>query len=107
MRNKFLAAAAVAGALSVPMAAQAQGTVGVDVGHTVTIEQACGIIVERRPAFRASVVEQRAPPFTISDRVAVGAILSDAGVTYCDVPQRFGSTPFRYTVVNGATVWVE
>ena len=43
MRNKFLAAAAVAASLSAPLAAQAQGTiqgtVGVVGGNTVAIEQ--------------------------------------------------------------------
>ena len=34
-------------------------------------------------------------------------VLPEAGVTYYDVPQRFGATPYRYTVVNGQTVLVE
>jgi Protein of unknown function (DUF1236) len=107
MRNMFLAAAAVAGTLSVPIAAQAQGTVGVTGGNTVVIEQDGSIIAEQRPAFREYVVTQRVPAFTIPDRIVVGTTLPEAGVTYYDVPQRFGSTPFRYTVVNGQTVLVE
>jgi hypothetical protein len=107
MRIMFLAAAAVAGALSAPIAAQAQGTVGVTGGNTVVVEPGGGIIAEQRPAFREYVVSQRVPVFTIPDRVVVGAVLPEAGVTYYDVPQRFGSTPFRYTVVNGETVLVE
>jgi Protein of unknown function (DUF1236) len=107
MQKMFLAAAAVASALSVPVAAQAQGTVGVVGGNTVVIEQDGGIIAEQRPAFREYVVTQRVPAFTIPDRIVVGTVLPEAGVTYYDVPQRFGSTPFRYTVVNGATVLVE
>jgi hypothetical protein len=107
MRNMFVAAAAVAGVLSAPIAAQAQNTVGVTGGNTVVIEQGGGIIADERPAFREYVVSQRVPAFTIQDRVAVGAVLPEAGVTYYDVPQRFGSTPFRYTVVNGTTVLVE
>ena len=39
------------------------------------------------------------------DRFA--AVLSETGVTYYDVPQSFGITPYRYTVVNGRTVLVE
>jgi hypothetical protein len=107
MRNMFLAAAAVASALSVPIAAQAQNTVGVVGGNTVVIEQDGGIIAEQRPAFREYVVTQRVPAFTIPDRIVIGTVLPEAGVTYYDVPQRFGSTPFRYTVINGATVLVE
>lgn len=107
MRNMFLAAAAVASALGAPLAAQAQSTVGVVGGNTVVIEADGGIVADQRPAFREYVVRERVPAFTIPDRVVVGATLPEAGVTYYDVPQRFGSTPFRYTVVNGQTVLVE
>ena len=107
MRNMLLAAAAVASVLSAPVSAQAQGTVGVTGGNTVVIEQGGGIIVDQRPGFREYVVSQRVPAFTIPDRVVVGAVLPEAGVTYYDVPQRFGGTPYRYTVVNGETVLVE
>ena len=107
MRNMILAAAAVATALSAPISAQAQGTVGVGGGNTVVIESGGGIIADQRPAFREYVVSQRVPAFTIQDRIVVGAVLPEAGVTYYDVPQRFGSTPYRYTVVNGETVLVE
>ena len=37
----------------------------------------------------------------------VGGVLPEAGVTYYDVPQTFGVTPYRYTVVNGQTILVE
>ncbi len=107
MRNRFIAGEAVARARSVPIAEQAQNTVGVVGGNTVVIEQDGGIIAEQRPAFREYVVTQRVPAFTIPDRIVVGTVLPEAGVTYYDVPQRFGGTPFRYTVVNGATVLVE
>lgn len=106
MRNMILAAAAVTSTLSAPIAAPAQ-TVGVGGGNSVVIESGGGIIADQRPAFREYVVSQRVPPFTIEDRVAVGAVLPEAGVTFYDVPQRFGGTPYRYTVVNGSTVLVE
>jgi hypothetical protein len=105
MRNRILALAALAAAIGSPLAAQAQsGTVGrapvvVDSGPTIPVEQ--------RPAFRDYVVEQRVPAFRIPDRVVVGATLPESGVTYYDVPQRFGATTYRYTVVNGETVLVE
>ena len=35
------------------------------------------------------------------------AVLPETGVTYYDVPESYGPTPYRYTVVNGATVLVE
>jgi hypothetical protein len=104
MRNRILALAALAAAVGSPVAVQAQTTVGrapvvVDGGPTIAAEQ--------RPAFREYVVEQRVPPFHIPDRVVVGATLPESGITYYDVPQRFGATTYRYTVVNGETVLVE
>jgi hypothetical protein len=112
MRNRILAitaitgALAAAGAMAAPVAAQAQGTVGVG-GGSVIINDDEGIAVEQRPAFREYIVRERVPTYTIPDRVVVGGVLPDAGITYYDVPQTFGATPYRYTVVNGQTVLVE
>ena len=50
-------------------------------------------------------MRERVPNYTISERVIVGGVLPEAGVTYYDVPQSFGMTPYRYTVVNGQTCW--
>ena len=114
MRNRILAIAAISGALAAagamgaPVAAQAQSdTVGIVRGGTVVIEDNQGIAVEQRPAFREYIVRERVPTFTIPDRVVVGGVLPEAGITYYDVPQTYGSTPYRYTVVNGQTVLVE
>lgn len=107
MRNSFIAVAAVAGALAAPVAAQAQSTVGIVRGETVLIGDGTGIAVEQRPAFREYIVRERVPTYTIPDRVVVGGVLPEVGVTYYDVPERFGPTPYRYTVVNGETVLVE
>ena len=109
MRNRILAIAAVAGAIGAPVAAQAQSeiTTGVVRGGTVVINEADGITVDRRPAFREYVIRERVPTYTIPDRVVVGGVLPEAGITYYDVPQTYGATPYRYTVVNGQTVLVE
>jgi hypothetical protein len=110
MRNKILAIAAIAGAISAPVAAQAQSeiTTGVVRGGSVVVEQDVdGIAVDQRPAFREYIVRERVPTYTIPDRVIVGGVLPEAGVTTYDVPQTFGVTPYRYTVVNGQTVLVE
>src|SRR6202790_4213988 len=110
MRNKVLAIAAIAGALGAPIAAQAQNeiTTGVVRGGPVIVNQeAGGIAVDQRPAFREYIVRERVPTYTIPDRVIVGGVLPEAGITYYDVPQTFGATPYRYTVVNGQTVLVE
>src|ERR1700728_5186210 len=112
MRNKILAIAAIAGAISAPIAAQAQSqiTTGVVRGQSVIVNEdvdGSGIAVEQRPAFREYIVRERVPNYTIPDRVIVGGVLPEAGVTYYDVPQTYGVTPYRYTVVNGRTVLVD
>src|SRR5689334_16536599 len=106
MRNHLIVAALMA-AVVTPVAAQAQGyTTGVWRGAVVVDEDA-GIAVEQRPAFREYVVRERVPNYASQDRVVVRTVLPETGVTYYDVPQTFGATPYRYTVVNGETVLVE
>jgi len=114
MRYRLLAIAAIAGAigaaggLGAPVAAQAQGVVTTGVARgPVIVDDFDGIAVDRRPAFREYIVRERVPNYTIPDRVIVGGVLPETGVTYYDVPQSFGVTPYRYTVVNGRTVLVE
>jgi len=114
MRNRrhrrCLGLAAAAAFLSVPMAAQAQNelTTGAARGGTVIINEGVpGIADEQLPAFREYVIRERVPNYSIPDRVSVGIVLPETGVTYYDVPQSYGATPYRYTVVNGRTVLVE
>ncbi|WP_298112193.1 DUF1236 domain-containing protein [Bradyrhizobium sp.] len=107
MRNHLLAIAAIAAAIGAPAAAQAQSTVGIAGPGAVVGGGAVGIAVNQRPAFREYIVRERVPNYTIPDRVVVGAVLPESGVTFYDVPQSFGETPYRYTVVNGETVLVE
>lgn len=111
MRNRIIAIAALAGTLGAPIAAQAQSemTVGVARERGVVVQEVDedGIPVAQRPAFREYVVRERVPTYTVPDRVVVGGTLPEAGVTYYDVPQTYGATPYRYTVVNGQTILVE
>jgi len=114
MRYRLLAIAAIAGAtvagggLAAPIAAQAQGVVTTGVARgPVIVDDADGIAVDQRPAFREYIIRERVPNYTIPDRVVVGGVLPETGVTYYDVPQTYGVTPYRYTVVNGRTVLVE
>jgi hypothetical protein len=115
MRNRILAVAAIAAAIGAPMAAQAQSEITTGVvregpvreGPVVVNDEVEGITVEHRPAFREYVVREHVPNYTIPDRVTVGGVLPEAGVTYYDVPQSFGVMSYRYTVVNGQTVLVE
>jgi Protein of unknown function (DUF1236) len=110
MRNTVLAIAAVAGVMAGPIAAHAQGVVTTGVvrgGAVIVDEDIDGIAVEQRPAFREYIVREHVPNYAVPDRVIVGGVLPEAGVIYYDVPQTFGVTPYRYTVVNGRTVLVE
>ena len=109
MRNRILAVAAIAGAISAPIAAQAQSeiTTGVVRGGVIVNDDVDGIAIDQRPAFREYIVRERVPNYVIPDRVIVGGVLPETGVTYYDVPQTFGPSPYRYTVVNGQTVLVE
>jgi hypothetical protein len=114
MRYRLLAIAAIAGAtvagggLAAPIAAQAQGVVTTGVARgPVIVDDADGIAVDQRPAFREYIIRERVPNYTIPDRVVVGGVLPETGVAYYDVPQTYGVTPYRYTVVNGRTVLVE
>jgi hypothetical protein len=109
MRNRLLAIAAIGGCLVAPLAAQAQGVVttgSVRGGHVIVTDEE-GIAVDQRPAFREYIIRERVPNYTIPDRVIVGGVLPESGVTTYDVPQTYGATPYRYTVVNGQTVLVE
>jgi hypothetical protein len=110
MRYRILAIAAIAGAISAPIAAQAQSEITTGVargGRVIVNDDGGGIAVDQRPAFREYIVRERVPTYTIPDRVIVGGVLPDAGVTYYDVPQTYAVTPYRYTVVNGQTVLVD
>jgi non-ribosomal peptide synthetase component E (peptide arylation enzyme) len=110
MRNHLLATATILAAMSAPIAAQAQNTVGVagSGSNTIIVDNGTvGIAADQRPAFRQYIVQERVPNYTIPDRVVVGNTLPETGVTFYDVPQSFGATPYRYTVVNGETVLVE
>jgi uncharacterized protein DUF1236 len=99
MRYRVLASAAISASIIATGTAFAQ-TVGV-------AGAAPGIAAEQRPAFHEYVIRERIPNHTIPDRVVVGGVLPDAGVTYYDVPQTFGPTAYRYTVINGHALLVE
>jgi hypothetical protein len=109
MRTRILAIVAIATAIGAPLAAQAQTgvTVGIAPGPGVAVTESEGIAVDQRPAFRQYVIRERTPNYTIPDRVVIGGVLPETGVTYYDVPQTYGATPYRYTVINGSTVLVE
>jgi hypothetical protein len=110
MRNKILAIATIAVAIGAPIAAQAQTEIttgAVRSPPVIVNDDVEGIGVDQRPAFREYIVRERVPNYTIPDRVVIGGVLPETGVTYYDVPQTYAVTPYRYAVVNGQAVLVE
>jgi hypothetical protein len=109
MRKPILAIALLASAAAMPLAAHAQQRIIVDEGVTTGLSgPGVGIINEdERPRFRRYIVEERVPSYSVDTPVRVGTVLPEAGVTYYDVPQQFGATTYRYTVVNDRPLLVE
>jgi hypothetical protein len=86
------------------------GTVGGPVGAVAGAAGGAlvgGIADDTRPRFRSYVVERHHPSYRYSGEVRVGAELPTTGVTYYEVPREYGSTQYRYTVVNDRTVLVD
>jgi hypothetical protein len=109
MRKSVLALAILAGTAAMPLTAHAQQRVIVEEGVTTGLGgPSVGIIPDdARPRFRRYVVEERVPSYSVNGPVAVGTVLPEAGVTYYDVPQQYGATNYRYTVVNDRPILVE
>ena len=109
MRNPILAAALLSTAVAMPLAAHAQQRVFVEEGVTTGLAgPGVGIISDdERPRFRQYIVEERVPSYSIDAPVRVGTVLPEIGVTYYDVPQQYGATSYRYTVINDRPILVE
>jgi hypothetical protein len=122
----LLAASALA--LSLPLAAQAQGTLpgaarGAEVGADAAgpiggivggaVGAATGTVggilgVDMQPRFRSYVRERNVRSYDYDGRVAVGTTLPSSGVTYYDVPDEYRVRPgYRYTVINDTPVLVD
>jgi hypothetical protein len=126
MRFK-IAAAALAAALVLPVAAQAQGTIpgavdgarrGTDAAGPIggivggAVGAATGTVggilgVDTRPRFRDYAVREARPSYRWDGDVVVGSTLPSSGVTYYDVPADYGVRGYRYTRVNDRYVLVD
>jgi hypothetical protein len=125
MHNRILTAGAVFGVLMFPLGANAQSS-GVAAGATAgaiggaVVGGPVGLVVggvggaviggitdATRPEFRTYVVQQNPPSYTYAQPVIVGAELPEQGVTYYEVPAKYGNQQYRYTVVNNRTVLVD
>lgn len=126
MKTKTLIAAAAL-ALSLPVAAQAQGLVrgaergaqeGADAGGPIggivggAVGAATGAVggllgVDERPRFREYATSRRVRSYDYNGDIAVGTVLPSSGVTYYEVPAEYGVRGRRYTVVNDRVVLVD
>ncbi len=111
MRNSAFIAALFASAIGLPVAASAQDT---SLAPGTTIGSAGprgdldnGIAADQGRNFRSYVVEEQTPSYSVPGEIRIGTTLPDIGVTYYDVPERFGATRYRYTIVNDRTVLVD
>ena len=85
-----------------PAAAMAQGQ-----GQPNGLPEPPSISSEMVPRFQRYVVEQRPTSYSYDQPVVVGATLPATGVTYYRVPEEYGVSDYRYTVVNNQPVLVE
>ncbi len=107
-RKSAFAFILLAGAAALPTIANAQAVIVEDRGVTTGVAtDDIGIADDLRPRFREYVVQENVPDYTIPDRVVVGGVLPETGVTYYDVPQQFGANRYRYSRVNGQYILVE
>jgi len=128
VNHRFLIAATAAALFTLPIAAQAQGTlrgaergaaeggaaagpVGAVVGGAVGAATGTvgGILgVDDRPRFRSYVEGRKVKSYSYDQDVQVGATLPASGVTFYDVPDEYRVKPgYRYTVVNERPVLVD
>ncbi|MEH3145047.1 MAG: DUF1236 domain-containing protein [Methylobacterium frigidaeris] len=125
MKKTLMIAAAVT-ALTLPMAAQAQGLIpgaqrGAEEGNAAAgpiggivggaVGAATGAVggllgVDDRPRFRSYAVRQHRS-YDWDGDVAVGTVLPPSGVSYYEVPSDYGIRGRRYTVVNDRVVLVD
>jgi uncharacterized protein YcfJ len=120
----FLLTTITAALVAMPIAANAQsgaatgaatgavtgGAVGGPAGAAVGAgvgAVAGGLSDANRPKFRQYVTTQKRPSYAYKEKVVVGAKLPSSGVTYYEVPQEYGVTRYRYTIVNEQPVLVD
>ncbi len=127
MQTRYLVLTTLLATLALPMAAQAQGTVrgaqegaaqgnhdagpvGAVVGGAIGAVAGTvgGILgVEDRPRFHDYVVHERLPSYRYNGSFVVGAVLSESGLTYYDIPGEYHVRGYRYAYVNDHAVLVD
>jgi len=98
-----VAAGAATGAVGGAVVGGPVGAVVGGVGGAVV-----GTITDaNQPKFREYVIREHHPSYRYDREVVVGAELPATGVTYWEIPRDYGTTEYRYTIVNDRTVIVD
>ena len=109
MKNRFLTAGVILGALTLPVAAHAQVISGTIVGGALggPVGAVAGAVIGgiNAAAFNDYIATHTYPPYYYAGNVVVGANVPP-GVTYYRVPSDYYA-PAYYTVLNGHTVLVD
>lgn len=100
-----LLAATLAAALAMPPAAKAQ--VGDSQPSPTASTRPQRISPDQQPGLRRYVIERQHPSYMYGSPVMVGVVLPEDGVTTYAVPTEYGTTSYRYTIVNERPVLVD
>lgn len=77
-------------------------------GSLSYVAQAQVFVVEERSRFHDFIMKLRHPSFLFREKVQVGVVLPEAGVTFYDIPSEYHVRPgYRYAVVNDRVVIVD
>jgi hypothetical protein len=63
--------------------------------------------VDRRQRFLDYAAKQHHDSYAFDRQVEVGAVLSEQGVTFYEIPPDYNARGYKYTIVNGRTVIVD
>ncbi|QCI63547.1 DUF1236 domain-containing protein [Phreatobacter stygius] len=105
MKPSILLSAPLLCALLMPVAANAQA--GDAQSSPTASSRPQRISPDQQPRFRQYVIQRQHPSFTYSSPIVVGGVLPEAGVTYYEVPNEYGMTSHRYTIINDKPVLVD
>ncbi|MCZ0736386.1 DUF1236 domain-containing protein [Phreatobacter sp. AB_2022a] len=96
--------ATIAATLTVP---PVQAQVGDSQSSPTASTRPQRISPDQQPRFRRYVIERHHPSYSYGSPVIVGAVLPEDGVTTYPVPSEYGTTSYRYTIVNERPVLVD
>jgi hypothetical protein len=97
----------IGGIIAMSGACYALGLSGEASNRTVRAKEDSVIGTNQRPAFLAYVERRQMPSASLVERVSVGDVLPQSGVTYYDIPLYFGAGLYRCAVIAGKAAIVD